>query len=372
MAKQKQSAVSAAQRREQQRQQRQSRLEGAQAKAAVTSSSTSRPKSLQQNRRKRLRRGWDQRYMLPIVVVLIVGIIGVFVLISHLQNQPAQAPTLTSSQVFNAVTHVDPTILESVGTGGVKSPFQIMKSSGSTPLTPLVGPTGKPEMLYIGAEYCPYCAAQRWAMVVALSRFGTFSQLYQITSSSSDIFPNTPTFSFYSGLYKTPLYTSQYIDFVAVETLGNTLNSSGTYPTLQQLTSEQQQLFATYDAPPYIDAAHAESIPFIDVGNKYVAIGLGSGFSSQDLQGMQWSDIANSLASSSTTVSQHILGTANYITSALCPSTNQQPASVCSASAIQQIEPTIEKGITRSNGSQGTPLTAIRPAEAALRDGITG
>ena len=36
---------------------------------------------------------------------------------------------------------------------------------------------GKPEMLYIGAEYCPYCAAERWAMIVALSRFGTFSGL---------------------------------------------------------------------------------------------------------------------------------------------------------------------------------------------------
>jgi hypothetical protein len=53
MAKQKQSNISAAQRREQQRQ---SRLEGAQAKAAVASSSSARPKALQQNRRKR----WDQ------------------------------------------------------------------------------------------------------------------------------------------------------------------------------------------------------------------------------------------------------------------------------------------------------------------------
>lgn len=366
MPKQKQSTTSAAQRREQQRQQRQSRLEGAQAKEAITSSSTARAKAPQQNRRKRVRRGWDQRYMLPIVVVLIVGIIGVFVLISRLENQPAQGPTLTSSQVFNEVTHVDPALLESVGTGGVHSPFQVIKSSGSTPLQPLVGPTGKPEMLYIGAEYCPYCAAQRWAMVVALSRFGTFSQLYQTTSSSTDIFPNTPTFSFYSNLYKTPLYTSQYIDFVAVETLGNAPDSSGSYPTLQHLTSEQQQLFATYDAPPY--TTQSESIPFIDVGNKFVAIGLGTGFSSQDLQGMQWSDIANSLSSASSTASQHILGTANYITAALCIATNQQPASVCNVSAIQKIEPTIQKGITQSNGSRGTPLAAVKPAEAALRD----
>ena len=42
-------------------------------------------------------------------------------------------------------------------------------------------------------EYCPFCAAQRWAMVSALSRFGTFSGLKTIHSSSSDADPNTPT-----------------------------------------------------------------------------------------------------------------------------------------------------------------------------------
>ncbi|MGH3271347.1 MAG: DUF929 family protein, partial [Trebonia sp.] len=26
---------------------------------------------------------------------------------------------------------------------------------------------GKPEVLYVGAEYCPYCGAQRWAMIVS-------------------------------------------------------------------------------------------------------------------------------------------------------------------------------------------------------------
>src|SRR5215469_5182042 len=47
---------------------------------------------------------------------------------------------------------------------------------------------GKPEMLYIGAEYCPYCAAMRWSMAVALSRFGALSTpLHGIHSSSSDV-----------------------------------------------------------------------------------------------------------------------------------------------------------------------------------------
>ena len=52
------------------------------------------------------------------------------------------------------------------------------QGSGVSPLTATTGQPaltsgGKPEILYVGAEYCPYCAAERWAMVVALSRFGT-------------------------------------------------------------------------------------------------------------------------------------------------------------------------------------------------------
>ncbi len=34
---------------------------------------------------------------------------------------------------------------------------------------------GKPEMLFIGAEYCPHSAAERWPLYIALSKFGTFS-----------------------------------------------------------------------------------------------------------------------------------------------------------------------------------------------------
>ena len=45
---------------------------------------------------------------------------------------------------------------------------------------------GKPGVLYIGAEYCPFCATERWAMVNALGRFGTFSGLKITNSSTTD------------------------------------------------------------------------------------------------------------------------------------------------------------------------------------------
>ena len=67
---------------------------------------------------------------------------------------------------------------------------------------------GKPLVVYVGAEYCPYCAAERWVMVMWLSRFGTFKNLSEIQSSSTDVCPNTDTFTFYKSSYSSP-----YIDF---------------------------------------------------------------------------------------------------------------------------------------------------------------
>ena len=347
---------SAAQRREKQRQQRAQRLQGAQNRVQSSTPTVSSSRRKTAGRR----RSWNQSYMIAIAIGLIVVIVAAFVVISKLQSNAA-APTPTSSQVFNAVTKVDPNILSVVGTGNLQNPLK--PPSGSPPV--LTGPTGKPEFLYIGSEWCPYCAAQRWAMVVALSRFGTFSQLYQTTSSSDDVYPDTPTFSFYSGLYKGSFYTSQYIDFVPIEQQGNVKDSSGNYPTLQTLTADQQKLIATYDTQG--------SIPFIDIANKYMMVGVAQGvgqsggYSPQDLSGKQWSDIASSLEDTSSTISQHILGSANFLTAGICLATGQQPASVCSTSVIQTIEKTMTK---TAQGSHSTPIALHVPGEADVRQSV--
>ena len=117
-------------------------------------------------------------------------------------------------------------VLEKVGAGSVTSPPSAISG---TPLTA----GGKPEMLYIGAEYCPYCAFERWGMIVALSRFGSFSGLSTVHSSSTDQFPNTPTWTFYKSSY-----TSKYLTFTTVEQTTNVPDSSSPlgYVPLQSLT----------------------------------------------------------------------------------------------------------------------------------------
>ena len=184
-------------------------------------------------------------------------------------------------------------------------------------------------MLYIGAEYCPYCAAERWAMIVALSRFGTFSGLATIHSAAADgagnaePYPNTPTWTFANAKY-----TSPYLTFSTVEQYTNVPDSSnGFYTTLQTMTKAQQALITKYDAPPYVSTAG--SIPFVDFGNKYLV--AGASYSPQVLAGLSWATIGADLSNPNSAVAKAVDGTANYITAAICKLTGNQPASACTA-----------------------------------------
>ncbi len=193
---------------------------------------------------------------------------------------------------------------------------------------------GKPEILYIGAEYCPYCGAQRWSMIVALSRFGTFSGLKTIHSSSTDVDPNTPTWSFYGSKY-----TSPYINFTSVEETtnvrqGNSSNTSVPYVTLQTPTAAQQALVNQYDPGAN---GYTGPIPFIDMGNKYVEVGNMSPYGPPVIDGKSWSQIAAALTQPSSAIAQGVLGSANYMTAGICKLTNNQPASACTP-AIQSLE----------------------------------
>ena len=187
--------------------------------------------------------------------------------------------------------------------------------------TILRGADDKPLITYIGAEYCPYCAAERWSLAIALSRFGTFSNLSGTHSSDSDVYPDTQTLSFYGSSY-----TSPYVDFEAVEEASNQ-QVGGTYATLQTPTAAQSALLAQYDPQG--------SIPFLDIANRYVV--TGASFSPQVLQGLSRSQIAAQLQDPSSAVAQAIDGTANDITAAIASVTGNQPTGVGSSAAIAAI-----------------------------------
>lgn len=257
-----------------------------------------------------------------VAVVIVVVVVFVAINLSR-KNEKASASALPTgaalAKITSQVTSVPPSTLDTVGQGNVQTP--LIPLSGQPPLTS----GGKPEMVYIGAEYCPYCAAERWAMVVALSRFGTFSNLGVTHSDTADVYPNTNTLTFYKSSY-----SSKYLVFSPVEETDPNKN------TLQKPTSAQQALLNKYDSPPYVSSSSQGSIPFVDIGNKYLI--SGASYSPQVLQGKNWSQIASALHNPSSPIAQAVNGTANMITAAICKTTGGQPANVCTSKAVTSAE----------------------------------
>lgn len=256
------------------------------------------------------------------VVVLVVAIL-VGVKLAGGGSHPAAGASAgaqpASAAVLAGVSGVPAGVLDQVGAGKVDTAPSTI--SGQAVLTD----GGKPLVVYLGAEYCPYCAAERWAMVVALSRFGNFANLGQTHSSSSDVFPDTPTLSFHSASY-----TSQYLVFHGVEQQSNQPSGNG-YAPLDTPNAQQQHLIATFDKAPYVPGGASGSIPFIDFANQ--AVVSGASYSPQLLAGKSAEQIAAALSTPSDPIAQAVDGTANAFTTLLCGLTGQQPEAVCTAKA---------------------------------------
>ena len=255
--------------------------------------------------------------------LLVLVIVGAFIAVKLSQGSSTPSSstagrTALPAGVVSQVTNVPASTLDQVGKGAVPSFTSTPLSAGSgTTLTS----SGKPEMLYIGAEFCPYCAAMRWSMAIALSRFGSFTTPLQgIHSSSTDTDPNTATLTFYKAGY-----ASKYLNFTPVE------NLTVSHALLQNPTKEQNALWAKYEPDP-----NTRGYPFIDFGNKLVL--KGPNYDPKVLAGMSWSQIAAALHNPSSTVSQNVVGAANYITGAICKMTNNQPSDVCSSPAVTAVQ----------------------------------
>ncbi|MCP4251713.1 MAG: DUF929 domain-containing protein, partial [bacterium] len=116
---------------------------------------------------------------------------------------------------------------------------------------------GKPVVLYYGAEFCPFCAVQRWPATIALSRFGTFEGLAASASAPPpEVLPNTPTVTYHGSTY-----TSDYITLSSVET------ATRSFDPLETPTDQQERLFTTYNVESVTGSNGG--IPFMMIGNRY-------------------------------------------------------------------------------------------------------
>jgi hypothetical protein len=244
------------------------------------------------------------------VVIVVLGIVKISSG-SNKHTTPASGATTASASVVSDISSVPETTLQTIGKGSASTEPQAISS-------PSLTSGQKPEVFFEGAEYCPYCATERWPMAVALSKFGAFKNLKVTHSSTTDVYPDTHTLSFYGASYASP-----YINFTSVELYSNVADN-GYYTQLQTPTTAEQTVANKYDS--------GQTIPFIDFGGKYVV--SGATYSPSVLQGKSWSQIAGSLSDSRSTIAQGVDGAANTMIAAICVMTNNQPSSICNSTVV--------------------------------------
>jgi hypothetical protein len=276
----------------------------------------------------------NRPWIIGLVALVAVGAVIIFAIASS--NKNGSGDNITGREAAPAalvtkVTTVPDSVITSVGAG---STLALPKPINGKPIKV----DGKPGVLYIGAEYCPYCATERWAMVNALSRFGTFTGLKITNSSTTDVDPGTKTFSFYKAGY-----TSDYIHFDAVEIQDNEK------ATLETPTAAQSAIEAANNP--------GGSIPFVYFNGEYVI--SGATYDVGLLQGKTWDQIASAMNDPSSAVAKGAIGAANGITAAICLTTKNQPSNVCSLPAIKSLQTQIKaqpasSGSSSSSGNSST------------------
>jgi Domain of unknown function (DUF929) len=265
-------------------------------------------------RLKRRERRKKLTYITVFAVALALVIIAAYALSTLYQQNPNIGKPVTS-KVYQELYGLATANSYGATDTSLVTPTHVKTGTGASYLE-----GSKPIVVYIGAEYCPYCAFQRWPLTIALMRFGNFSGLSYMQSSSTDILASTDTLTYYGSTY-----TSNYIAFQPIEAQTRTQGQS-----LQTVPSNYSSVFASYGS----------GFPFINIANKYIIPGvmysnvgsysdyLGSGLSGN------WTKDVQNIAGGASELSSQVMSTANAITALICKVTGQVPAGVCDNPAV--------------------------------------
>ncbi len=238
-----------------------------------------------------------------VVVIVVAVVLGVVV-----SNQPKAAPAATGGAAALATLEKLPAAV--LDAAPAPTPAQApVKLKDGTALTQ----DGKPKVLYVGAEYCPFCAMERWALIGALSRFGTFTGVTETTSASDDVHPDTPTFSF-----KDAKYTSDVVAFEAVETQDREKQP------LQPLEGENLALFQKFNP--------GGGIPWITYGGTHAT--SGATVDADVFEGKSYDQIIAGIQDPTSDIGKTVTPSINMITAQICEQTKGQPADVCTSQGV--------------------------------------
>ena len=250
------------------------------------------------------RRAEARRRMLAAIAAVAAALAVVVTLVTvKLTSTPVRlvaSESQASAVIVRQVTTVPAAVLTRVSPGQAITPLQTVKTSGP-PLT--IG--GKPAIVFVSEESCPFCAAERWSLAVALSHFGTWSHLGTTTSSATDVYPNTATLSFRTAHYQSTELT-----------LRTTELADNAGRPLQPQTALDTRLINAYDVPPYVNGAdQSGAVPFLDIANHDIL--AGAQYNPQVLAGLSAAQIASQLSNPNSPVAKAIDGSANVIIAAI-------------------------------------------------------
>ena len=262
--------------------------------------------------------------LIAIAAVVVVVIIGVgYSLYSLTSSVSPLIGQPVSASIYSSLSTV-----ASSSSYGPDNPTLVAIRSSSNPNAPVQTVSGepyisggKPVILFIGGEFCPLCAFQRWPMVIALMRFGNLSNLTYMQSSSTDSDPNTSTFSFLNVTSSS--YTSKYIVFEHYE------QEDRNHNPLQTVPSNYSTVFTQFGS----------GYPFLDFANKYVI--EGSYFEPTAFAGLNWTQIVQQIQNPSSTIYSQVMTSANAITALICNVTGGTPNNVCGNVSITGLTATL-------------------------------
>lgn len=174
---------------------------------------------------------------------------------------------------------------------------------------------GKLFVFFMGAEYCPFCAAERWAIVRALQRFGQWSGLKQTISAARDEpFLNLPTYDFTEATC-----TSSHIEFVAREV------KNREFKPLQKLLKTEEKLVREFNPK--------KAIPFLLIGGRFMQIG--AGFTPKIFIGHTFRQTETELKKAESEIRKTIDAEADIISALMCVS--GLPPELCKETSVAEL-----------------------------------
>lgn len=236
-----------------------------------------------------------------VAVVAVAVVVGVYLAMNTQSANDAYIGKPVSPKVYSLLYQASQSPYGASGSAYLRD---VQNYSG-----PLFAVNGKPILVFAGGQGCNHCALQRWSLIMALMRFGNFTNLEYMTASVTE--GDYATFTFISSSYQ-----SNYLVFQPYEVLNRTGNPFEMLPTNYTVA------FQHYES----------ALPYLNFADKYVI--SGALLPDPGILGTKdWTQIISSIQAGDSLGNQ-IEQAANVITAVICETTGNQPVSVCSQASI--------------------------------------